>query len=93
MATFFMFGSYSHEALKGVSAARTKKAVSLIEKLGGKVLAMYALLGKYDLVLITEFPALESAVKCSVELNKLTGIAFSTQPALALEEFDRLAAK
>jgi len=93
MATFFMFGSYSREALKGVSAGRTKQAVALIQKLGGKVLGMYALLGKFDLVLITEFPALENAVKASVELHKLTGIAFTSQPALALEEFDRLAAK
>ena len=34
MATFLMFGKYSSEAVKGVSAKRTKEAVNLIKKFG-----------------------------------------------------------
>ncbi|MEW6040547.1 MAG: GYD domain-containing protein [Elusimicrobiota bacterium] len=90
MATFFMFGKYSSEALKGLSAERTKKAVALIEKSGGKVDSMYALLGEYDLVLIVNLPGIADAMKVSVELNKLTGISFSTVPALTVEQFDKL---
>ena len=37
MSTFFMFGKYSQEALKGISAERTKKAAALIKKYGGKI--------------------------------------------------------
>ncbi len=37
MATFFMFGKYSSEALKDMSAERTDKAVSLIKKFGGEL--------------------------------------------------------
>jgi len=37
MATFFMFGKYSLEALKEMSPERTDKIVSLIKKCGGEV--------------------------------------------------------
>ena len=93
MATFLMFGKYSPEALKGISAQRTKKAVGLIEKLGGRVQSMYATLGEHDLVLVVDLPGTEDAVKASIGLAKISGIGFSTAPAVAVEEFDRLAAK
>jgi uncharacterized protein with GYD domain len=93
MATFFMFGRYSPEAIEGISAARTKKVVNTIEKAGGKVSSMYALLGECDLVFIVDFPGVEEAMKASVALNKLTGISFSTSPAVTVEDFDKLTAR
>ncbi len=92
MATFFMFGKYSSEALKAMSAERTDNAVSLIKKFGGEVNSMYALLGEQDLVLIVDFPGLEQAMKASVELGKISGVAFSTMPAITVAEFDKLLA-
>lgn len=91
MATFFMFGKYSQESLEGISATRTEKAADLIKKLGGKVESIYALLGEHDVVLIVELPDVSKAVQASIALNKLTGISFSTAPALAVQEFDKLA--
>jgi uncharacterized protein with GYD domain len=90
MAAYFLFGKYSSDALKGMSAGRTEEATKLIQKFGGEVKSIYALLGDKDLVIITTFPANENAVKASIALNKLTGIAFSTSPAIAVEEFDKL---
>lgn len=92
MATFLMFGKYSSEAAKGVSSKRTKEATRLIKKFGGDVKGMYALLGEKDLVFILSFPGIEDAMKASVALNKLTGIAFTTSPAVTVEEFDKLMA-
>lgn len=92
MATFLMFGRYSPEAFKKISSKRTEDAVSLIKKFGGKVKAMYALLGEKDLVFILTFPKMEQAMKASVALSKLTGIAFTTFPAVTVEEFDKLMA-
>jgi uncharacterized protein with GYD domain len=90
MQTFFMFGKYSSDALKGISADRTKKAESVVKKSGGKVTAIYALLGEYDLVFIVNLPGTQEAVKASVALNKLTGISFTTTPAIEVEAFDKL---
>jgi uncharacterized protein with GYD domain len=90
MATYFMFGKYSSEAIKVVSAARSKKAEELVKGLGGEIKSMYALLGEHDLVLIVELPNAENAVKASVALTRQTGIAFSTAPAISVADFDKL---
>jgi uncharacterized protein with GYD domain len=85
-----MFGRYSSEALKGMSAKRTKESESVIKKFGGKVESMYALLGEKDLVFILTFPGIEQAMKASVALSRMTGISFTTLPAVTVEEFDKL---
>ncbi len=93
MPIFLMFGKYSSEALKGVSAERTEKAVDLIKEHGGKVKSMYAVLGEHDLVLTIDFPDAEHAMAASVALRKLTRISFSTSPVVEVEKFDRLVAE
>ena len=90
MATYFMFGKYSAEAMKGISAERTEKAAALVKKYGGEVNSGYILLGEQDIVLIVELPGTEQAIKASVALSKLTGISFSTAPAVSIEEFDKM---
>ena len=91
MATFFMFGKYSAGAIKDISAKRTEKADSLIEKYGGTVKSAYALLGDYDLVLIVDLPGVEEAMKASIAVSKLTGISFSSSQAVPVADFDKLA--
>ena len=93
MSRFFMLGKYSSEAVKGLSSKRTNEAVSSIEEIGGKVISMYALMGGYDLVLIVDFPGLGEAMKASIVLSKLTGISFSTFPAVTVEQFDEMIAE
>jgi uncharacterized protein with GYD domain len=44
MATFFMFGKYTPESIKKISAERTQQAVNEIKKMGGEVSAMRAAL-------------------------------------------------
>ena len=90
MATYLMFGTYSQEGMKAMSAERTDRAIALIEKHGGKATAGYALLGEKDLLLILDLPGTEAAMKTSVALSKMLGIGFTTAPAVTIEEFDKL---
>jgi len=90
MATFFMFGKYTSGAVEKISAGRTQQAVDEIEKLGGEVKAMHVLLGEYDLLFCVALPGTDEAIKASVALSKLTGISFTTCPAVTVEAFDRL---
>ena len=90
MATFFMFGNYTSEAIKEMSIERTQQVVSEIKKLGGEVQAMHALLGEYDLLFCVKLPDVEIAIKASVALNRLTGISFTTCPAVTVETFDQM---
>lgn len=93
MPIFMFFGKYSSESLKGISSERTDRAVNLIKKHGGKVISMYAVLGEHDLVFTLDFPDAEKALATSVELNKLTGISFTTSPVVEVEKFDKLVGK
>lgn len=93
MPIFMMFGKYSSESLKGISSARTKEAVNVIQRNDGKVISMYAVLGEHDLVFTLDFPDAEKAMAASVALNALTGISFTTSPVVEVEKFDRLVAE
>lgn len=90
MATYFMFGKYTMEGAEGISAARTDKALALIKENGGEYKSGYALLGDVDLILIVDMPDTGQAMKTSAALSKLLGVAFTTQPAVSAEEFDKL---
>ena len=90
MQTFFMFGKYSPEALKKISTERTRKAYDVIQKYGGRVKSIHALLGQSDLVFIVHLPSATQATLVSIALTKLTGIGFSTSIAIPVEEFDAM---
>ncbi len=92
MATYLLFGKYSTDALKGISAKRTDEAKALIKKHGGELKAAYATLGGVDLVMIIDLPDTARAMATSAALAKLTGIGFTTAPAVSIEEFDKLVA-
>lgn len=62
----------------------------LAEKLGGKVESIDVVLGEYDVMIKSRFPETTDAVKASVEFGKLTGISFTTMPAIPVEQFDKL---
>lgn len=91
MATYLMFGKYSVEGIKGISAKRSDAAKALIKKHGGELKAGYAALGVVDLVLVVDLPDNARAMATSAALAKATGIAFTTAPAVTIEEFDKLA--
>jgi uncharacterized protein with GYD domain len=93
MAMFVMCGKYSAEAIKGISAERTGKVVSLIKRFGGEVQGMYALLGEKDLVFLVTLPGIEQALQASVAMSKLTGISFTTSAAITVDAFDKLMTK
>ncbi len=93
MPIFMMFGKYTTQAMQNISPDRTEKAVEVIKANGGKVVSMYAVMGKHDLVFTLDFPDAENAFATSVALNTLTGISFTTSPVVEVEMFDKLIAK
>lgn len=90
MSTYVLFGKYSPDSIKEISADRTQKAEQLIRDNGGTIKSGYALLGKVDLLLVIDFPSNNDAMKASVGLAKLLGVGFTTAPAVSVEEFDNL---
>jgi uncharacterized protein with GYD domain len=93
MATFIMTGDYNSEAIKGISAKRTEQAREALQKVGGQIKEAYALLGQHDLVIVAEFPGVEEAMQGSLALTRLTGIGFTTAPAVPIADFDEFVKK
>jgi uncharacterized protein with GYD domain len=92
MAIFIMCGKYSLDAVKKISTDRTKKTLELVKKHKGSIKGMYAMLGEKDLLFILDLPSVAAAMQVSVSLSKTTGIAFTTAPAVTVEDFDKLMA-
>lgn len=90
MPIFLMFGRYSSEAAKGISAERTEQARELIAANGGRIVSMYAVMGEHDLVFTIDFSDADKALAASAALFKLTGIHFATSPVVEVEQFDKL---
>ena len=88
MSMFFMFGKYTQDACKGISGGRTEEVKSIVKNCGGTVKEIYATLGEHDLVIIADLPTNADAVKCSIDITKMTGIGFTSAPAISAEEFD-----
>ena len=85
-----LFGGYTQDSLHEISGQRTQRAYDLFEERGGKLLSAYALLGDRDLTMIADLPGIREAMLVSVALTKITGISFSTSPAVPMEQFDEL---
>jgi uncharacterized protein with GYD domain len=90
MATYVMFGKYSLESVKAISAKRSTQALALIKKYGGELKAGYALLGRVDIVVVVDLPDNGRAMQLSAAMAKLLGVSFTTSPAVTFEEFDKL---
>ena len=57
-------------------------AAAAVETPSGRVLTQYAVLGRYDFVIITEAADNQSAVRLSLELGVTAGLNIETLPAL-----------
>ena len=91
MAKFVMLGKYTQGSMDEISASRTEQTAEVVRENGGNVIGIYALLGTFDLILFVELPDVETAMKVSLRLTRLTGIGFLTAPAVDVEKFDALA--
>jgi len=58
------------------------EAAASVETMSSKVLTQYAVLGRYDFVIITEATDNQSVVRLSLELGVRAGLNIETLPAL-----------
>ena len=91
MQIYYMLGKYLPDGLENISNDRTDKCRGIIERLGGEIILMNALLGEYDLAFVIKFKGHEQALEASLALSKITGISFSSWPAISVSEFDEIA--
>jgi uncharacterized protein with GYD domain len=88
MRTFLMFGKSSSEELKEISLKYRAEVINLVESFGGDVRSMYVMPKEKYLVFIFVFQGIKRAMKASIALSNLTGISFTTSPAVPVDEYN-----
>lgn len=72
MALYVMLGNLKGEAFGKLESLeeRDRKLKGLMESLGGKIVGLYYMIGRYDFVLIFDMPAKENLVKFLAIMGK-----------------------
>ncbi len=97
MPLFITYASYSHSGVKGMvdkPSDRTAVIKGLVEKAGGKIVAMYFTTGSNDVVLITEAPDGSDAVATAMAVAASGSLSrIETVRAWTPSEFKGIAEK
>jgi len=93
MPLYVTLGTYTAEAMQHISEVpqHFQRNRSLIESGGGKLIGVYALMGEWDLLVITEFPDEKRALSALLTICKTGRMTTQTMTALPFEEFATLA--
>ncbi len=89
MPTYIMLSSLTAQGIKTIKLkpGRIKEVDSEVEKMGGKIIAQYAVLGPYDFITILEAPDNETVAKISLEIGARGSVRIQTLAALDIDEF------
>ena len=88
MRTFLLFSSLSPQGLQTLATTpeRLLEVNREIERLGGRVVKQWALLGAYDFLSVVEAPDATVISRITVELASRGSASFETLPAITVEE-------
>ena len=88
MRTFLLLSSLSPQGLQTLATTpeRLLEVNREIERLGGRVVKQWALLGAYDFLSVVEAPDATVISRITVELASRGSASFETLPAITVEE-------
>ncbi|MFN4227011.1 MAG: GYD domain-containing protein [Candidatus Ratteibacteria bacterium] len=89
MAKFIMFSTLTEKGAKTIKQKpdRIKEVNKEIEKMGGKILEQYAILGPFDFLTIIEVENEKVAAKISLEFAQRGSVKITTYPAIDIDDF------
>ena len=89
MGLYIMLTNLTDEGRKTIkeNPGRIKEVNKEVEAMGVKILAQYALLGRYDFVNILEAPSNETISKVAVELGSRGTLQTMTMAAMKVDDF------
>ena len=88
MRTYLLLSSLSPQGLQTLATTpeRLLEVNREIERLGGRVVKQWALLGAYDFLSVVEAPDATIISRITVELASRGSASFETLPAITVEE-------
>jgi uncharacterized protein with GYD domain len=89
METYVILGKYTHQGIAGIKdgPGRVEAVRTAIEAAGGKMIAWYLTLGRYDFILIAEAPSVKSAAAVLLATGAQGNVSTETLHALTEAEF------
>ena len=92
MAHFVTLINYTQQGMAKIkeSPARLDAAKKAAEKAGGKIQAWYLTMGRYDALLISEFPNDEAAAKFTLSVGALGNVTTETLKAFTEAEYRKI---
>jgi uncharacterized protein with GYD domain len=93
MTLFVILGKLTQKAIENVKgiAERDMKGEQIIKAAGGKLLAHYYTIGRYDFVVIADLPSNEALIKVLIEIGKWGTVSTETMTALLPEQVHKIA--
>jgi uncharacterized protein with GYD domain len=92
MPVYVSLMNLTEQGIKDIQNAphRFKQSIEALEKVGGKLLAFYVMMGEYDYIGIAEAPSDEVAMAYMVGLGAGGHVRTTTMKAFTMEEFAKL---
>ena len=89
MPTYVLLTTFTQRGIENVrdSPERTEHAMELVESLGGTWKDFFVTMGRYDGVVIVDFPDDATAARAVLELAESGNVTTETLRAFTLEEF------
>src|SRR5512147_524570 len=89
MPNYIILMRLTEQGVKTIKDApgRVEAGIKAFEKMGGKVIGFYAVMGEYDYVSVGEAPSDEVAATFALALGSLGNVKTTTLRAFTKEEF------
>lgn len=93
MEQFVILGKLTQKAIESIKGIeeRDAKGEQVIKAAGGKLLAHYYTLGRYDFIVIAELPSHDALMKVLIEIGKWGTVSTETLTALLPEQVYKVA--
>ncbi|NLX49402.1 MAG: GYD domain-containing protein [Methanospirillum sp.] len=93
MTAYVILGRLTQKAIENAEemVERDGRAERAILAAGGQLLARYYTWGRYDFILIVDFPSEEALARVMMEINRLGALSTETMTALLPEQVYRAA--
>ncbi len=93
METYIILGKYTHQGIAKIKEgpARIEAARKAMEAAGGKMVAWYLTMGRYDFVVISQAPSATAAASVLLATGAQGNVSTETLRALTEAEFKEVA--
>lgn len=92
MPTYVFLTTFTQQGIEAVheSPDRTEEAKAMVESMGGTWQAFFVTMGRFDGLVIAEFPDDETAAQAALALGRSGSVTTETLRAFTLAEFREL---